>query len=171
MAAVFASTRLRWIEATLDALDRVAARRRPARAAHLITGARGERAAFFWLRRRGYIVVARAWRSARAPGDLDLIAWLPAGRPYQPPRPPAKACEDTLCFIEVKTRTTRAVAAAEAAVDTDKRRTLRRLARHYLRQLPERDVPTRFDILSVYFEAGKPADFEHLPGAFDWSES
>lgn len=171
MATVFSSTRLRWIESALDALDRLAARRRPARAAHLITGARGERAALFWVRRRGYIVVARAWRSARAPGDLDLIAWLPVAHQPKLPRPQANAPEDTLCFIEVKTRTTRAVAAAEAAVDTDKRRTLRRLARHYLRQLPNRDVPTRFDILSVYFEAGKPADFEHLTGAFDWSES
>ncbi|HTV54329.1 MAG TPA: YraN family protein [Terriglobia bacterium] len=171
MATVFSSTRLRWIESALDALDRAAARRRPARAAHLITGARGERAALFWVRRRGYIVVARAWRSARAPGDLDLIAWLPVAHQPKLPRPQANAPEDTLCFIEVKTRTTRAVAAAEAAVDTDKRRTLRRLARHYLRQLPNRDVPTRFDILSVYFEAGKPADFEHLPSAFDWSES
>ena len=153
------------MESAVDALDRAAARRRPVRAAHLITGARGERAAFFWLRRRGYIVVARAWRSARAPGDLDLIAWIPGDRRKRPQPHP-----DTLCFIEVKTRTTRAVAAAEAAVDADKRRTLRRLAHHYLRQHPNRQVSTRFDILSIYFEAGKPADFEHFPSAFDWSE-
>lgn len=147
--------RLRLMESALDALDRAAARRRPTRAAHLVTGKRGERAAFFWLRRRGYIVVARAWRSARAPGDLDLIAWQGA----------------TLCFIEVKTRTTRAVAPAHLAVDRDKRRALRRLARHYLRQLPRRDVPTRFDILSIYLEKDKPSGFEHLRGAFDWEEA
>ncbi|HTX40327.1 MAG TPA: YraN family protein [Acidobacteriaceae bacterium] len=148
------SLRLRLMESAMDALDRAAQRRRPARAAHLLTGRRGERAAFFWLRRRGYTVVARAWRSARAPGDLDLIAWQ----------------GDTLCFIEVKTRTTRAVAPAHLAVDRDKRRALRRLARHYLRQLHTRNVPTRFDILSIYFEKDKPAGFEHLPGAFDWEE-
>ena len=152
--------RLRLMESAMDALDRAAERRRaarnlPARAPHLVTGQRGERAAFFWLRRRGYIVVARAWRSARAPGDLDLIAWH----------------GDTLCFIEVKTRTTRAVAPAHIAVDSRKRRVLRRLARHYLRQLPSRDVPTRFDILSIYFEKDKPRDFEHLPGAFHWEEA
>ncbi len=152
---MFLSFRLRLMESAMDALDRAAGRRRPARAAHLVTGQRGERAAFFWLRRRGYIVVARAWRSARAPGDLDLIAWQ----------------GDTLCLIEVKTRTTRAVAPAHLAVDRDKRRILRRLARHYLRRLPARDVPTRFDILSIYFEKDKPADFEHLPGAFDWEEA
>lgn len=147
--------RLRLMESAMNALDRAAEHRRPARAAHLITGLRGERAAFFWLRRRGYIVVARAWRSARAPGDLDLIAWQ----------------DGTLCFIEVKTRTTRAVAPAHLAVDSRKRRVLRRLARHYLRQLPTRDVPTRFDILSIYFEKDKPCEFEHFPGAFHWEEA
>jgi putative endonuclease len=151
------------MESALDALDRAAARRRPARAAHLATGQRGERAAFFWLRRHGYTVVAHAWRSARAPGDLDLIAWSPNSSGDAP--------APTLCFVEVKTRTTRAVAPAHLAVDEDKRRTLRRLARHYLRQLPRRDVPTRFDILSVYFEKGKPAAFEHFPGAFYWEEA
>ncbi len=139
----------------MNALERASERRTPGRAAHLVTGLRGERAAFFWLRHRGYIVVARAWRSGRAPGDLDLIAWQGS----------------TLCFIEVKTRTTRAVAPAHLAVDSRKRRVLRRLARHYMRQLPTRDVPTRFDILSVYFEKDEPAAFEHFPGAFDWEEA
>ncbi|MGB7134733.1 MAG: YraN family protein, partial [Acidobacteriaceae bacterium] len=133
--------------------------RRTLRAPHLETGLKGERAAFFWLRRHGYIVVARGWRSSRARGDLDLIAWHPEPE------------GDTLCFIEVKTRTTRAVAPAELAVDRDKRRTLRRLARHYLRQLPHRDIATRFDILSIYCEPGLPPDFEHFPSAFGWNEA
>lgn len=161
---MFRTLRLRLLESALDRLDRAAVRRRPSRAAHFITGSRGERAALFWLRRHGFTVVAHAWRSARAPGDLDLIAWSSA-RPANPPRP---AEPPTLCFVEVKTRTTRAVAPAHLAVDEDKRRTLRRLARHYLRQLPSRDVPTRFDILSIYFEKDKPAAFEHFPGAFSW---
>lgn len=151
--------RLNLMESAIGALDRAAQRhslrRHAAPPAHLTTGLRGERAAYFWLRRRGYIVVARAWRSARAPGDLDLIAW-------QGP---------TLCFIEVKTRTTRAVAPAHLAVDERKRRVLRRLARHYLRQLPSRDVTTRFDILSIYFEPDLDPDFEHHPNAFDWAET
>jgi putative endonuclease len=54
-------------------------------------------------------------------------------------------------------------------VDEQKRRTLRRLARHYLRQLQREDVPIRFDILSIYFEEGKSADFDLFRGAFGWS--
>jgi putative endonuclease len=154
----FRQFRIRLLESAIAALCRRAARRQPARAPHLATGARGERAAFFWLQRQGYTVVARGWRSSRARGDLDLIAWSPGPG------------VDTLCFIEVKTRTTRAVAPAYLAVDEDKRRILRRLARHYMRQLPNRDVPARFDILSIYFETGKPPTYELMPHAFGWNE-
>ena len=143
--------RLRCLEHFLDRLDR-AAQRRSSGPAHLATGRRGERAAYFYLRRRGFIVTARGWRTSRARGDLDLVAWE----------------SDTLCFIEVKTRTSRAIAPAEAAVDDDKRRMLRKMAHYYLRQLPTRDIPIRFDILSIYFGAGKSADFELFRSAFGW---
>jgi putative endonuclease len=143
------STRLRLFERFTTA----ASRRRREEPAHLATGRRGELAAYFYLRHLGYIIVARGWRSSRSRGDIDLIAWD----------------GDTLCFIEVKTRSTREVATAEAAVDEDKRRTLRRLASNYRRQLPQKDVTARFDILSIYFEKEKAAEFELFRGAFDWS--
>jgi putative endonuclease len=146
---LFESERLRLFEKFIETSER----RRQSGPAHLATGRRGELAAFFYLRRQGYIVVARSWRSGHLRGDIDLIAWN----------------GDTLCFIEVKTRTTREVATAEAAVDEDKRRTLRRLARSYLRQLPNREISARFDILSIYFEKEKAAEFELFRGAFDWS--
>lgn len=147
----FERLRLRWLEKILEFLDRAAAHRRQ-EPTHLVTGRRGERAAFFYFRRLGFVVTARGWRSPRAHGDLDLVAWE----------------NDVLCFIEVKTRTTRAVAPAEAAVDGDKKRMLRKMAHYYVRQLPNRDVPVRFDILSIYFEAGKSADFTLFRGAFGW---
>lgn len=146
--------RLNLLESAINALV-CSAERRAGVPEHLTTGQRGERAAFFWLRRQQYVVVARGWRSARAPGDLDLIAWQ----------------GNTLCFVEVKTRTSRDVAPAWFAVDDRKRRVLRRLARHYLRQLPARPPETRFDILSVYFENNQPARFEHMPEAFGWAEA
>jgi putative endonuclease len=144
------SSRLSLFETFLDICDRAAIRRKP-EAPHLTVGRRGERTAFFYLRRLGFVVVARGWRSGRAPGDLDLVAWE----------------GDTLCIIEVKTRTTRAVATAEASVDEHKQKTLKRLARHYLRQLQQQDVFVRFDILSIYFEENRPADFDFFRGAFD----
>ena len=64
-------------ERTLAGLQWIARRRGGASAlpAHLETGIEGEDAAFFYLRRKGYIVVARRWSSGSVPGDLDLIAW------------------------------------------------------------------------------------------------
>jgi len=123
--------------------------------AHLLTGIDGETAAFFHLRRQGYTVVARRWTSGDAPGDIDLIAW----------RGPV------LCFVEVKTRTAHDASPAEIAVDAHKRNTLRRLARRYVRQLPQEAAPpVRFDVLSVYLVPGKQKEFQHFEGAFTWSE-
>jgi putative endonuclease len=147
----FKQIHLRWFENFIDCFDSAAVKRRH-EAPHLVTGRRGERAAFFYLQRMGFIVTARGWRSTKARGDLDLIAWE----------------KDVLCFVEVKTRTTRAVAPAEAAVDNEKKRNLRKMAHYYLRLLPSRDVPIRFDILSIYFETGKEADFTLFRGAFGW---
>ena len=108
--------------------------------AHLLTGRRGEEDAYFYLRRRGYVMVARNYRTARHHGEIDLIGWD----------------KDVLCFIEVKTRTTRDVKPAEAAVDRKKRRDLRIVIRDYLRSLPEKQFPElpewRFDVISVYYE-------------------
>jgi putative endonuclease len=136
----------------LGRLDRIAARRGREAATHLETGLKGERAALFELRRRGYVVVAQRWTSARLRGDVDLIAW-------------DGGC---LCFIEVKTRTARDLTPAESAVDEDKRRMLRRLARAYLRGFPERErpsIPVRFDVISVY-AVGDTTEFDLFPDAF-----
>jgi len=123
---------------------------------HLITGIKGEDAAFFHLRRKGYTVVARRWSSGNDPGDIDLIAW-------QGPM---------LCFVEVKTRTAHDLSPAEASVDDHKRRMLRRLARQYVRQLPQAAWPSvRFDVISVYLVPGKAKEFVHYQGAFGFDEN
>jgi putative endonuclease len=123
--------------------------------AHLATGLDGEDAAFFYLRRKGYVVVARRWSSGDLPGDVDLIAWQGA----------------MLCFIEVKTRTAHDASPAEIAVDSHKRNILRRLARAYVRQLPQEAAPpVRFDVLSVYLVPGEEQEFQHFEGSFGWSE-
>src|SRR5579863_4236863 len=103
--------------------------------AHQQTGRRGEEAAYFYLRRRGYIIIARNFRSPNHRGELDLVGWE----------------HDVLCFVEVKTRTTRGMAPAEAAVDRDKQRDLSLVARDFLRQMPEK-CESRFDVLSVYYD-------------------
>jgi putative endonuclease len=151
-----AQVRISAVERTLAGLNWVSRRRgASSMPAHLVTGIDGEDAAFFYLRRKGYTVVARRWSAGNVPGDLDLIAW-------QGPM---------LCFIEVKTRTAHDIAPAESSVDSHKRNTLRRLARQYVRQLPQEIAPqARFDVLSVYMVPGKMKEFVHFEGAFGWSD-
>jgi putative endonuclease len=110
--------------------------------AHQKTGRRGEEAAYFYLRKIGYTIVARNFRSPKCRGEIDLIGWE----------------KDVLCFIEVKTRTTREVKTGEAAVDRHKRREVAAVARQYLHRLPEQ-CQWRFDVVSVYYgqpKAGRP---------------
>lgn len=152
---------LRW-------LDGAGRRLRPGRQqpAHLLTGSAGEREALLHLRRQGYTVVARRWTTGKLRGDLDLVAWH----------------GDTLCFLEVKTRTERdPLDPAEAAVDREKRKVLRQMAWAYLRSFPRNlrhTIPVRFDIVAVYLVAGKvetgvtPGELviEIFPAAFGWRD-
>jgi putative endonuclease len=148
-----------WIDLQSRAIrwmDALAARRMhgSGTAPHLLTGERGEREALFHLRKLGYTVVARRWKSAKLWGDIDLIAWD----------------EEWLCFIEVKTRSGRDAMPAESAVDRDKQDMLRRMARAYLRRFPEKlraDVPVRFDVVSVYLLRSE-VEFDLYRGAFGW---
>ena len=150
-----AQARITGLERTLACMDRMLQRRGRTLPAHLATGLEGEDAAFFHLRRKGYTVVARRWSAGNVPGDIDLIAWQ----------------GELLCIIEVKTRTAHDMTPAEAAVDAHKRNTLRRLARRYVRQLPQATPPqVRFDVLSVYLVPGQAKEFRHFEAAFGWSE-
>ena len=155
--AMLANARLDLLQRMLAGLDRLAALRgrTPTLPEHLRVGLEGEEAAYFYLRRKGYTVVARWWTAGNVPGDLDLIAWQGT----------------LLCFFEVKTRTAHDATPAEAAIDSHKRNTLRRLARQYIRQLPGETAPqARFDVVSVYLVPGVKPECTHFENAFGWSE-
>ncbi|MCU1307953.1 MAG: Endonuclease [Acidobacteriaceae bacterium] len=125
---------------TLDSAARFLRVKNDDRAEHLQTGIRGEEEAYFYLRKLGYVMVARNYRSPKRHGEIDLIGWD----------------KDVLCFIEVKTRAAGAMLPAEAAVDFDKRRGLRSVAREYLLHM-DADTSYRFDVVSIYYEPDKSA--------------
>jgi len=133
---------------TLDSFSRILSRRESG-PQHLHTGRRGEEAAYFYLRRLGYVMVARNYRSPLSRGELDLVGWD----------------GDVLCFIEVKTRTTRDFQPAHAAVDQEKQRDLARTASEFLRKI-KGNPPFRFDIVSVYFKPDRPVEIELFKDAF-----
>lgn len=117
-------------------------------------GRLAEDRAVAWLRRQGYRVVARNVENAG--GELDLVA-----------------CDgDTLCFVEIRARTSRAFGGAVVSVDWKKRRKLARAARAYLARHPH-DGPCRFDVLGLDAQAegdaGRPR-FTLLRNAFQVEE-
>ena len=128
----------RFTHAAIRALDWLADHTLPPdkRPPHQRIGRRGEEDAYFHLRRLGYVMVARNYRSSHRRGEIDLIGWD----------------KDMLCFIEVKTPTTRDVKPPEAAVDQEKQSSLSAVAREYLRHLPP-SCQWRFDVVSVYYDS------------------
>ncbi len=113
-------------------------------------GARGERVAYDFLRRKGYQILARNYRRPGVHGELDLVAWD----------------RGTLVFVEVKTRRSGPGRAAEDAVDDSKRRAVVRMARLFRRHARLAAAPYRFDVVAVYVGDGSPPVVEHFQAAF-----
>ncbi len=117
----------------------------PPAAEHLAFGAWGEDAAAEFLRKQGMKVLARNFKCPGVKGDLDIIAWD----------------QETLVFVEVKTRRSSDVRTAESAVNWQKKRTLIRLARAYRARQRRAQLCWRYDVVSVY-----PDGIQHFPNAF-----
>ena len=108
-------------------------------------GRRGEDLAHRFLRRRGFIVVARNWRPPQGGGEIDIVAWD----------------KGTLVFVEVKSRVSINQNAPERAIDPEKIDSLRRAARDYARRAGVDATKTRFDAIAV---AGEK--LQYFPDAF-----
>jgi putative endonuclease len=113
-------------------------------------GRRGENAAARYLRRLGYVIVARGHRGLI--GEIDLVAV--DGR--------------TLVFIEVKTRTSQDAGHPADAVDEKKQRRLTRLALSYMKRHDLLENPARFDVVAVTWPTkGSRPVIEHFQSAFE----
>src|SRR5450755_4118324 len=110
-------------------------------------GDAGERAAARFLRRKGFRIITRGYRTQL--GEIDLIA----------------RDGTTVVFIEVKTR--RAGAPAEA-VTLEKQRRLTRAALHFLKRYRLLEHSARFDVVAIVWadDKGNPT-IDHFIGAFD----
>lgn len=115
---------------------------------HLRRGALGETAAKRHLTGLGMKFLTANFRSDR--GEIDLIF----------------RDQDTLVFVEVKTRSAGSWTRPAAAVNARKRRLLTLTALDYLRRLDNPKVTLRFDIVEVVLQEGEVSEVRHLPAAF-----
>jgi len=104
------------------------------------TGVRGETFAYWYLRRHGYVLVARNFTVPGIKGEIDLVG-------YDGP---------VLAFVEVKTRSgsSEEFGKPEDAVTPEKRRHLSRMARQFLAERRIREATCRFDVLAIESRPG-----------------
>ena len=116
-------------------------------ASHNELGKWGEDVAATYLERQGYTIMERDWKSGHR--DLDIIA----------------LDEDTMVFVEVKTRSNRLFTDPEMAVDYQKIRHLQQAANHYIKYRHiDRDI--RFDIITVVGTMNDSPAIDHIKDAF-----
>ena len=96
-------------------------------------GEAGEDLAAVALKKQGYKILERNWRSPL--GEVDLIA----------------RHGKFLVLVEVKTRRGSRFGEPQEAVSPAKQNKLRRLADYYLREKRLKEVPVRFDVVGVTF--------------------
>jgi putative endonuclease len=117
-------------------------------------GALGESYAAAFLEQLGYRLVAanftipvgRNRRGAIINTEIDLVAYD----------------VDTLCFIEVKSRSSDWFAPPQANVDLRKRRQITRAARAYRQVLGIEDQPYRYDVVTVILADNSTPQLELL---------
>ncbi len=120
----------------------------------LILGERGEKWAARHLRRQGYKILVRRFRTKA--GEIDIV------------------CRDGewLVFVEVKTRVDESLGAPSEAVDVTKQRHMTKVALDYLQLLNYPEIKFRFDIVEVLMEYGarKPDTIRVIKDAFEMNK-
>jgi len=111
-------------------------------------GKRGEEEAVKFLEKQGYKIVQRNYKNKL--GEIDIIA----------------KDNNTLCFIEVKTRTNFTFGYPQEAITLTKQKKINRVALSYLKQYNLLNISARFDIISVVLNNQNKFDIEIIKDAF-----
>ena len=111
-------------------------------------GVFGEGLACSFLRGEGYKIILKNYVTSL--GEIDLIARQ----------------GESLVFIEVKTRSSDAMGDPAEAVHFHKRRQIVRVAQSYLNRYGVRDVPCRFDVVSILLMSDRTPHIRLIKNAF-----
>jgi ribonuclease HII len=114
-----------------------------------------ERLAVRYLREQNYKVLYRNFRAPKSGGEVDIVC--------------RDKSEDTLVFVEVKTRRSEAFGAPGEAVTRDKQKLIARGALAWLRLLDNPEIPFRFDIVEIIHDGNEPS-FNLIKDAFQLPE-
>lgn len=115
-------------------------------------GERGETLARDYLRRQGYSILEKNYRTRF--GEIDIVAEK----------------KGTLVFFEVKTRRNADFGLPAESVDRRKQEKLGRMAEAFLQTKRFTNRPARFDILSIIWDGSGEPQFSLLEDAFSLEE-
>ncbi len=126
--------------------------RRNKPAQHIRLGKRGEKLACRFLRQNGYKVLYRNFKG-RTGGEIDIVC----------------RDDDTLVFVEVKTRGGEKFGRPFEAIAPDQQRRISRGALAWLRMLDNPEILFRFDVVEVIFGQNAKPQLELIRNAFQSS--
>jgi len=107
-------------------------------------GNRGEKIAAKFLRKQGYRIIEKNYHSRL--GEIDIVAKE----------------NESIVFVEVKTRCSTDFGLPEEALSYDKRRRLSKLALGYLAHRRIKDTNCRFDVVSILMDNNRANKVKHI---------
>jgi putative endonuclease len=115
-------------------------------------GLLGETYGYWYLRRQGYVFIAKNYMPQGIKGELDLVGYD----------------GETIAFVEIRTRTVREDISGlpELSVSYAKQSVLVRTAQRFLADRHLHDCPTRFDVLAIDNIPGRPPEIRLHKDAF-----
>lgn len=122
-------------------------------------GKKGEEIAAEFLVKKGYRLVAANFKvpigrnrvGGQVTGEIDLIGYN----------------ENTLCFVEVKTRSSDQFASPLAAVDLRKQRQIIRTAKMYRKIFRLNNIKFRYDVVSIVLQENSRPKIDLFKGFWD----
>ncbi len=111
-------------------------------------GKKGEKVAVKYLKKSGFEIVECGFKAMR--GEIDIIARE----------------NDTIVFVEVKTRRTDEFGSPFEAVDLKKQAQIKKIASIYISKRYQKFIPCRFDVVGIIVRERGDYEISHIRNAF-----
>ena len=105
---------------------------------NLYLGSWGEESALKFLKSKGYKILAKNYKSNL--GEIDIVA----------------RDKDTICFVEVKTRSSDKFGLPQEALSNFKQRQIAKTALSFLKENKLLDKKARFDVIALTYQGDSP---------------
>jgi putative endonuclease len=113
-----------------------------------IFGKNNESLAAIYLKRQGYLIIEQNYRTRM--GEIDIIA----------------KDNETIAFVEVKSRSSAAFGSPKHAITLQKKRKISKVALQYLKSTHQSHVRARFDVVAIFSNSGRDT-IELIKNAFE----